>query len=518
MELRKQIIKKNYKKGNAFSQITLDDDYIVPDSKPDVVKIIHNMGNIVFEEPKVSNQAIWVKGRMDFAALYRSDQAEDKMEILSGSIPFQEKISMDGIDDLDPVHLNWNLEDLTVNLINSRKLGVRAVVDIIATAEENTEEEIASGMDGEEDYQQKVSDRTLLTLVTAKKDILRIRNEIALPNAKPNIYKLLWKSIQPRGLETSLENGKVKVTGEAQIGILYRTDEDNQIQWFEVSMPIQGEVECDECESSDIFWAKLEPVTLELETRSDYDGEERLLGIEIVFDVDLKIWREQTIPVLEDAFSLESNLIPKCKETTLQELLVKNHAKVRMAEQMHLEKEQEKILQICSCEGEIHIDETLPTQDGVVVNGVLSISILYVTPEDNFPVEHVKEMLPFEQLVEVPGMSENAQYDLDYGVDQLNVNLLDSTEYEVKAAISLRLLALEKQSFCKIEDIEETPMDMEQLQQMAGLTGYVVKPGEELWDIAKKYHTTLEDLMETNELKARSVKPGSKLIIVKKVS
>ena len=173
---------------------------------------------------------------------------------------------------------------------------------------------------------------------------------------------------------------------------------------------------------------------------------------------------------------------------------------------------------ICSCEGEIHIDETLPTQDGVVVNGVLSISILYVTPEDNFPVEHVKEMLPFEQLVEVPGMSENAQYDLDYGVDQLNVNLLDSTEYEVKAAISLRLLALEKQSFCKIEDIEETPMDMEQLQQMAGLTGYVVKPGEELWDIAKKYHTTLEDLMETNELKARSVKPGSKLIIVKKVS
>ena len=77
LELKKHEIRQNRKKAGAFTQITLDDDYIVPDSKADVVKIIHTMGNVTFEEPKVTGQSVWVKGRMDFTVLYRSDQAEN---------------------------------------------------------------------------------------------------------------------------------------------------------------------------------------------------------------------------------------------------------------------------------------------------------------------------------------------------------------------------------------------------------------------------------------------------------
>ena len=50
MELKKQILKQNIQKGKAFTQVTLDDDCIVKDSKPDIIKIIHTKGSIIFEE------------------------------------------------------------------------------------------------------------------------------------------------------------------------------------------------------------------------------------------------------------------------------------------------------------------------------------------------------------------------------------------------------------------------------------------------------------------------------------
>ena len=56
MELKKQILKQNIQKGKAFTQMTLDDDCIVKDSKPDIIKIIHTKGIIVIEESEINNQ------------------------------------------------------------------------------------------------------------------------------------------------------------------------------------------------------------------------------------------------------------------------------------------------------------------------------------------------------------------------------------------------------------------------------------------------------------------------------
>ena len=42
----------SHEKGRAMSQVTLDDDYNVPESKPDIVRIITTKGAIHLEEAK----------------------------------------------------------------------------------------------------------------------------------------------------------------------------------------------------------------------------------------------------------------------------------------------------------------------------------------------------------------------------------------------------------------------------------------------------------------------------------
>ena len=68
----------NREKGRALSQITLDDDYNLPDYKPDIVKVMKEKGEIQFEEVKVSEGHILVQGALKFWILYRSDQEEKK--------------------------------------------------------------------------------------------------------------------------------------------------------------------------------------------------------------------------------------------------------------------------------------------------------------------------------------------------------------------------------------------------------------------------------------------------------
>ena len=89
---------------------------------------------------------------------------------------------------------------------------------------------------------------------------------------------------------------------------------------------------------------------------------------------------------------------------------------------------------------------------------------------------------------------------------------------ELKGVITLELLVLEQAEVAVITGIQSGPMDMQKLQQMPGIVGYIVQPGDTLWEIAKKFHTTAETVMAANELTDDQVKSGMKLLLVKEVA
>ena len=177
MELKRITLHRRQEKGNAVSQITLDDDYNVPDYRPDIVKVLKEKGELRFDEVKAGNSALWVKGSLNFKVLYRSEQENGGISCLRGEIPFQEKLNMDGLQDYEPVRVQGEVEDITIGVINSRKLNVRAVVVLRAVAEEERTEELTCGLEDGEEYEQKFKEREVLQLLLAKKDICRQKNE-----------------------------------------------------------------------------------------------------------------------------------------------------------------------------------------------------------------------------------------------------------------------------------------------------------------------------------------------------
>ena len=519
MELRTQLLKQNTVKSKAFTQVTLDDDCIVRDSKPDIIKIIHTKGSVTFEETKVSNQTVWITGKLTFTVLYRSDAGGNKLETLTDSVNFGEKIFMEEVEELDTVKLSGKLEDLSINAINSRKLAVRAVIGIRAVSEQLEEQKLICEVTADENVQQQRRTQPMLLLVTSKRDILRMHHELSLPGASPNIGKIIYYNVDIRNKEVSLGNNQVQLHAEGYVSVLYNSVE-GQLEWFETMVPIAETMDCETDAQQPLYWIRVTPTETTLEATEDYDGEMRTFQMDIVFDVDIKVWKEEEVMMLSDLYSLTETLIPQTLPMKSLSLMMKNEAKQRISQQMKLADGQEKILQLCSYEGDVDLDRVDVVDNGLRAEGILSVHILYATADDGFPVAHSFEQIPFTQIIDVPELSadaENCTYEIDPGIDQLQVNLLDNERYEIKASVSLTALVFRERYDDRIVSIDVQPFDARQLQTQPGLTGYIVQPQDTLWNIARRYHTTEQMIISTNALQSPAVAVGEKLMIVKSV-
>lgn len=506
MELNTHICRQLTEKARAFTQITLDDDYIVRDNKPDVVRVIYSKGDIELEDAKVGNQVVWVTGKLRFAVLYQSDDENRRLDSITGEVPFQEKLVMENVGENDEASVDVQMEDLSIGIINSRKLVVRAVLNI--TADMAEEEEIAIACETEDvDYRQKSSQLPMMCLVANTRDVMHVAREFSLPNSRTNIGELMFYQADFRNEDIQLQNDKALVQMDVNLWICYRSESTGEYECFETVTPVSGEVDLPGANPDDVFWAKITPMETVVEPRGDYDGEARMVGMDLSLGVELQVYREEVCALLRDAYSLEKELVLEREPIFINQLLMKNVSKVRLMEQVKLEPTQERILQICGASGDITIDRTQRQNDGVMVEGILNVHILYNTVDDTMPFAHHSSQIPFEQFVELEGLSEDAVICVNGKVEQLQVNLLDPAEYEVKALLQISVLAMNKVPIENILSIREEPMDMDALQKQPGMIGYVRRPGEELWDVAKKYHATPENIIEI----------GSKVLVVKQV-
>lgn len=523
MELVKKNIHMNRWKGNASTQITLDDDFIVPDTMDDMAQVILDTGDVVVESVKNQGERVQVKGKLNFQVLYR--KAEGGLQALGGSIPFDEMINVPDLDEKDYVGLSWELEDLNAGIINSRKLSMKAIVTLEVRVETLYDVEAASDIDtGETEAADNVSvesmkrDVDVAAIACRRKDTYRIKEDISLSGNKPNIDRVLWNEMRLRGVNTRPMDGQIHVDGELTVFIIYSGEgEETPMQWLEESIPFSGEVELPEAVEEMIPVINVRLVHKDLEAKPDYDGEMRDLEVDAVLELDMKLYEEQNMELLSDMYSTNRELVLQTGEVCFDKLLTHNVGKCKVSEKVNI-KNAERILQICHNEGNIKIDEVEVKDDGLHIDGVLEVKLLYLTADDAEPVRSSTEVVPFHYVAEAPGINEDSVYQMNTGLEQMTAVMMGSDTIEIKAVITLDILVLQPVCEPVITNVNVEPMDMQKLQELPGIVGYIVQPGDSLWKIAKKFHTTVDNIMMANGLTDSNIHPGERLILVKEIA
>lgn len=518
MELIRKNIHMNRQKGKAVSQITLDDDYNIPEHMPDAGMIIQERGNIEISEVKPESGRVRVKGTLRFFVLYMEESPASGLHSIEGQIPFEEMMNVENAKDGDSLQLKWMLEDISASLINSRKLSIKTVLMLELEVEELFDEEVPITAEGCENLQVKTCHLSMAGLAAQKRDTCRIKDEIILPANKPNIRELIWQDITVQGTELRLSEGEVLVKGEMIVFVLYEGEEESgKAFWLEQTLPFNSRVDVSGCQEGMLGNIEWNLAHSDLEVKPDYDGELRVLNLDAVLELDIQIYEEQHLSMICDLYSPVRELELVTTPAVYENLLICNASKCRVSERMKTGNQEIQILQICHSRGEIKVDDITVTEEGLLTEGVVSVQILYITSDDSHPFLCLKGVLPFEHLIEVPGIGKDSVYYLQTSLEQLSVNMVSSEELEIKAGILIHALVLNRVTMQRIDRVEERPLNLEEIKALPGFLIYVTQPADTLWDIAKAYHTTIEQISTLNELSGSEIRPGQRLLLVKQM-
>ena len=94
IELIRQNLHRSRYKSQASTQITLDDDFIVPDAMDDMEKIIVNSGDVILDSVRNQTERVMIRGKLAFQVLYRNP--EGGLQTLAGSIAIEEPMNVPG--------------------------------------------------------------------------------------------------------------------------------------------------------------------------------------------------------------------------------------------------------------------------------------------------------------------------------------------------------------------------------------------------------------------------------------
>ncbi len=519
MELLMKNIHMCRQAKQAGTQITLDEDLNVPDARPDVEMIIQSRERVTLENTRTEAGKLYVDGFMEVSILYMDDTKERQLHRLDAKLPFDEAIAMEGLEPGDNVRIRYETEDLNVALINSRKLAIRSLLSFDASVEEIYD--MAAGVEVQTAIQlcQRRKKLELMQLEVQKKDILRLREEVQLPSNKPDIGEILWENIQLRSCRAQQKEGKLSVAGKLFLFVLYRAmDEAGSSQWMEQLIPFEGEVDCAGCAPELIPDLELSLSQAELTAREDGDGETRVFHLEGVLELSIRLYGNEEAEILEDIFSPEKDLELTTSEEIYESLVMRNESKCKASGKIRIQGAKPRILQICHSNGSIKVDSARIVEGGILIEGAVPVSILYISSDDAMPFAMLEGTVPFTHMAEVPEVDSQCRFRLTAAMEQLSATMADSEEIEVKVTAGLNLFVTRPRKQRCIREIREKDYELERLEEVPGITGYIVQEGDSLWDIARAYYLTPAQIMEMNGLESEQVRRGDRLILMKSVS
>ncbi len=515
----KEKIALDQKIGKQTTQVLLEGDIIVPDTKPDMAIMLQADASAAIERAEGLNDRVNFMGRLDIQVLYLARGSSSPVHSMAVTTSIDDFINMDGVSREVWVDAKAHIANIDYKMINDRKINYRAIVDVSVFAESTDEHDIVVDLEDVPGNQLLKSSVNLNRTIECKSDRFVTKDDFTIEPGKPNIREILQTNVTIANKDARVSNGRVNINGDLIIKVLYKGDnESSLIEMSEHEIPFSGGIDATTARDDMYADVSLSVIDQYIQVKADADGEDRSIDAEITINAAVKIGCGQTIEILEDAYCINKVLNITKNPINYSKLICHNRNQSPVKEIVTLADECPDILQIFSVTGRPYVHEIKIVDDKTIVEGSIDANVLYIAQSDEAPLFSYKTVAPFRQVIETKGAVDGMDVSLDAGIEHVSFNMLSGREMELRFLLSFNTSVYKEKEMNIITDIQAEELDKSVLEGMASMTIYVVQKGDDLWKIAKKYNTSIDDLLAVNEIETPSrVLPGQKLLILKKV-
>ncbi|MBQ8575663.1 MAG: DUF3794 domain-containing protein [Clostridia bacterium] len=488
-----------------FIEQGVDCDITLPDYCPDIMRILRCTVHNCISNSKIIGDRATADGNAKIRIVYADEK--NKVFCYEQDYPFSKYAELSSAYDNAVLVCNAKTEYVNCRAVSKRRVDVHGVVSLHFTVKSGRQDTVISDAcgDGIQLKKKGLDIDDVSSVVSKTFEVSQVEN---VGETNSGIGKVLDASAAPILNESKLIKGKILLKGELCVRVVYCADSgENETCTLCTNIPFNEIIEAasvtDECRVD----VKLFVNSLTAEPKTDNDGEYRYMNINSELCALVTAYSKQSIKVITDAYSTDTDIDAKyrpvefaCVSHTFRDTLIcKDSLDVSSFSPQKL-----YAFTTSSPQTKCRFDG-----DKMIVSGKVPVSLVVIDAE-GVPVLCEREA-EFEYTRTLDG---NADYSCtpQFELSGCSCNLMGDGKADFKAEICISAVVfrtVREKVLTSLEAMEGTGRK----QKKPALVIYFCQGNESVWDIARKYNTTVDEIMQENELSVDYLENKTMLMI-----
>lgn len=474
---------------------------IVPDACPDILRIVDVCGQAILSGKQAREGMAQVTGMVRASILYQPEGGGGlrRMEV---GLPFTCQAEAPGLTERGTVLASPRLRSAEARALNPRKVLLRVDLAVDITACQPVERPICSGVTGteEEGLCQRQFQGEHYQLSAVQEKPFTFSDQVRLQGAGDSPV-LLSLRVQPECTESKLIGSKLIFKGMVELYILLQ-EAGGTLSASHESLPFSQIIEVADAGEEGDCQVEVEVAAIQCD---QLPNDSRELNVTLELLAQAKVYCRRPVTILQDLYST-GNLMEVERENQL--LCSLDEQSVRPQAVRELLETGEMVRSVA--DARLTLGQVRQSREGkeLVLTAEACITVLYL--DENELVQCIRRSIPVTCRLDCP---EGAKCSCFCACPGEVFAAPAAGGVEVRFTVEFHCLTTETTAIPAVTSAQLGETRSAGEGQRPSVVLRMPSPGEELWDIAKAHGTTMEQILQANELEEETLPVGRMLLI-----
>ncbi len=505
LKLKKNIFRISELMFENTSEQSVDGDITLPDYCPDIKRILKCMVTPCI----ISEQCVGDRVTIDANALVQVVYVDDSNNIFcyDKTFPFSKNIETGKQFDNPVLEVRMKTAYANTRAVSQRRIDIHASVAVSVSVTVKKEIEVMT--DAENCGIQLLKNfNSASDFIGHTVKTFTLNEVMEISKSKSPIRQIIRQKAVPIITEVKVIANKLLLKGEVSVSVLYCVDtKEGGYEFFENSLPVSQIIELDGIDENSDYSVRTSVSSVNILPKSNSSGEKKLLDVNVNICAVIKADKKVDVPLPSDCYSTLYNVNSEKKLITFDKIFNKTDdlIMVKKTEEFSNTSISEVINVWC--------DDVVTTYscvgDELKIIGSTNVSIL--GKDDSGQPFYAERTITFEKSKNIEGSCKDIICNSDGVVSAIGFVLADMNKIDLRVEVRLNTIISKRNTAEIITDISCDKKMKE--KKCSALTVYFTEDGEILWNIARKYNTTVDAIISENDIRDNNISEKCMLLI-----
>lgn len=490
---------------NELLETPIDVDFTLPDYCGDISKIFKCKAMPRILSKSVNGKSIIIDGVVYITLIYCDK--DGKLSSFEYQYPFNK--TTEASVDISSANLCCKIKTEYINCraVTGRKVDIHGAVGITVKAFKRKCTDIISDFDDETVELKRGITPATVPMGYAEKYLI-LEEDIRIGQGKPAVKSILRYDTSVSVKDTKVINGKAVVKGDMTVNILYCAEETNTPQCIKTIIPFSQIIDIagitDECKCE----TKAEISFCEIKPKMSVSGENKGFTLNAKILLSSNSYCGNDIAVIIDAFSKKYTADIKKEKVCFEKIAINVNENYTCKKTVNLENNITSMVDLwCQV-----MPSTTKFENGdMTISSSVLACMIVLNEEGN--AQYIEKPVEFEYKYKTDMDTSGFYCEPQIEILSSAYTIVSADSVEIVCELSINASVYEKNELMLISEMNinaEKPINK---NTDIALTVYFANEGEDIWDIARKYNSSVNEIMNINNLETDVLQKNKMLLV-----